>query len=71
MALVTTHVKEVRLQVREYGFQSGWRRALDQALEDVIPMLRAVEFLKPTSRRSARRIAHRCVSLAVVSRACS
>ena len=43
MALVTTHVKEVRLQVREYGFQSGWRRALDEPLKNVIAVRRQVQ----------------------------
>ena len=43
MALVATHVKEVRLQVREYGFQSGRRRALDEPLKDVIAVRRHVE----------------------------
>ena len=43
MALVAAHVEEVRLQICEYRFQSGWRRALDETLKDMIPVWRQVE----------------------------
>ena len=43
MALVAAHVEEVRLQICQYRFQSGWRRALDEPLKDMIPVRRQVE----------------------------
>ena len=64
MALVATHVEEVRLQICEYRFQCGWRRHLDEALEDVIPMLRPVELFEAYV---APKCAQDCQSLRVVS----
>ena len=43
MALVAAHVQEVRLQIGQYRFQSGWRHAFDEPLEDMIPVGRRVE----------------------------
>ena len=43
MALVATHVKEVRLKICEYRFQSGWRGALDEPLKNVVAVRRQVE----------------------------
>ena len=43
MALVAAHVEEVRLQICEYRFQSGWRGAFDEPLKNVIAVRRAVE----------------------------
>ena len=43
MALVAAHVEEVRLQICEYRFQSGWRGALDEPLKNVIAVRRPVE----------------------------